>query len=99
MEEDKEENKETWTPLNTAWGKKKEKYTVYWLKKKEEKPEHLWTLFVDILFWLVEKKWTFVQEKKSLFGFKGDIRIFFFCFILWKKKSNTLLINILRSLF
>ena len=38
------------------------------------------------------------MKKKSLFEFKGDIIIFFLFHIMKKKKSYTLLINILRGL-
>ena len=47
------------------------------MKKEEKKTEHFWTMIV-ILFWLVVK-WNLL----SLFEFKGDIRKFFFLFILW----------------
>ena len=72
---------------HSIWKKKKKERTdifskidstsVHRLKKEEKKTEHLWTVIV-ILFWLVVK-WKFL----SLFEFKGDIRIFFFLFILW----------------
>ena len=51
-------------------------------KKEEKKTEHFWTVIV-ILFWLVVK-WNFL----SLFEFKGDIRIFFFLFILWNSTKT-----------
>ena len=84
----KKKERETWTLLNTAYGKKRKKErtdifskidstSLHRLKKKEKKTEHFWTVIV-ILFWLVVK-WNFL----SLFEFKGDIRNFFFLFILW----------------
>ena len=47
-------------------------------KKEEKKTEHFWTV-IGTLFWLV------VKWKKNFFEFefKGDIRNFFFLFILW----------------
>ena len=82
----KKKKKETWTLLDTAYEKKKEERTDIFSRidstsvhrlKKEKKTEHFWTVIV-ILFWLVVK-WNFL----GLFEFKGDIRKFFFLFILW----------------
>ena len=63
--------------------KKKERTNIFlnrqyidW-KKEGKKTEHFWSVIV-ILFWLVVK-WNYL----SLFEFKGDIRHFFFLFILW----------------
>ena len=73
---------------HSIWRKKKKERTdifskidstsLHRLKKEEKKTEHFWTVIVT-LFWLVVKWKIFL----SLFEFKGDIRNFFFLFILW----------------
>ena len=95
----KKKERETWTLLNIAYKKKKERTDIFSkidstslhrLKKKEKKTEHFWTVIV-ILFWLV--KWNFL----SLFEFKGNIRIFFPCsyYEIWRKPLTEDLILVL----
>ena len=44
--------------------------------------------YIVILFWLVQNDWK-LEKKKSLFEFKGDIRIFFL-FHIMKSDENHL---------
>ena len=97
MKKDKEERKRNLNTVEHSIRKKpnifsKNRQCIDW-EKKRKKAEHLWTLFVDMLFWLVEKKWKFVEKKKKkkkrvFLSFEATIKFFFLFHIMKKKKKK-----------